>query len=66
VFYLEGIFRTDADCLADSMAVLRTPLERLKDQQIEGSLKKINTAGGELWFRHGIRLREDSVADSLP
>lgn len=48
VFYLESVFRTDPDCLADSMAMLRAPQQGLENQEIEGPLKKIDAAGGEL------------------
>ena len=35
---LEGVHRVGADRLRDAVAVLRPPLERLQDQEVESAL----------------------------
>ena len=60
VLHLKEIFGSCADGLADAVPVLRTPLKRTKDQQVECALQYIELVG-----RHVVEILPPMVADCL-
>src|SRR5437879_2154210 len=60
VLNLQGIFRSRAQRLADSMPMLRTPLKRAENQHVESPLQNFDPVSIRLPFGHW------SLADSLP
>jgi hypothetical protein len=43
-FHIEQLARFQSNCLADSVAVLRTPLQSLEDEKIQGPLQYLDAS----------------------